>query len=117
MLSHAFAAAFAEDWIDGWNRHDVERVLAHYTEDFEMSSPNIIRIAGEPSGTLKGKPAVGAYWRKAVEEMPPLQFELHSVFVGTDSIVLYYRGRCGMAAEVFFFNDSGKVTRALAHYI
>src|SRR5262245_48004117 len=29
------ALAFAEAWVDAWNRHDLERVLAHYAEDIE----------------------------------------------------------------------------------
>jgi ketosteroid isomerase-like protein len=55
MLDKAFADHFAQDWIDAWNARDVERVLAHYTDDFEMSSPVIIRVTGEASGTLRGK--------------------------------------------------------------
>ena len=32
---------FARDWIEGWNTHALERVLSHYADDFEMSSPFI----------------------------------------------------------------------------
>ncbi|WP_447984061.1 nuclear transport factor 2 family protein [Nitrospira sp. Nam74] len=116
MLTQEFAKQFASDWIDAWNDHAVDRVLAHYADDFEMSSPLIVKIAGQPSGKLKGKHAVGAYWRKALEQLGPIRLELHMTLVGTDSLVLYYRGRRGMAAEVFFFNSAGQVTRAAAHY-
>ena len=66
MIDKKFAEHFARDWIDSWNSHDLDRVLSHYSDQFEMSSPVIIQIAGEPSGTLKGKDAVGAYWAKAL---------------------------------------------------
>jgi hypothetical protein len=36
---------------------------------------------------------------------------------GIDSVVLHYRGAGGqLAAEVFFFNSAGLVTRACANY-
>ena len=57
MIEKGFAEKFALDWIESWNSHDLDRILSHYSDQFEMSSPKIIQIAGEPSGTLKGKRA------------------------------------------------------------
>lgn len=116
MMDKDFATHFAHDWIAAWNSHDLERILAHYADDFEMSSPYIAQIAGEPSGTLKGKKAVGDYWAQALTLMPQLRFELSSVLVGINSITLYYKGTRGMAAEVFYFGPDGKVNGAVAHY-
>jgi hypothetical protein len=115
-MDKEFARHFAEDWIAAWNEHDLERILSHYADDFQMTSPVIAQIAGEPSGTLKGKAAVGAYWRKALERIPDLHFELLTVLVGVGSVTLYYRGARGLAAEVFHFDADGKVNRAYAHY-
>lgn len=116
MITREFADRFAQEWIDSWNSHDLERVLAHYADDFEMASPYIAHIAGEPSGLLKGKAAVAAYWRIALERMPSLHFELHSTLVGTESLIIYYRGVSGMAAEILFFGPNGAVTKSCAHY-
>jgi ketosteroid isomerase-like protein len=116
-MDEAFAKDFAADWIDAWNAHDLDRVLSHYADDFEMSSPVIIQVAHEPSGTLRGKPAVGAYWKKALELIPDLHFQLISVLVGVNSITLYYKGARGrLAAEVFHFDAGQKVAKAFAHY-
>lgn len=116
MIDQEFAAHFAADWIAAWNSHDLERILAHYSDDFEMSSPVIVQVVGEPSGRLQGKPAVGAYWAKALALIPQLHFELATTLLGRDSITLYYKGARGMAAEVFFFGPERKVVRAYAHY-
>ncbi|MCG3202194.1 MAG: hypothetical protein NFCOHLIN_02073 [Gammaproteobacteria bacterium] len=116
MITRDFADEFSKQWIEAWNRHDLDRVLSHYTDDFEMSSPYIVKIAGEASGTLKGKPAIGAYWGSALERLPALRFELVESLIGIESITLYYRGARGIAAEVFFFNAQGKVFKACAHY-
>ena len=116
-MDNAFAERFAADWIDAWNAHDLERVLAHYADDFEMSSPFIVQIANEPSGTLRGKDAVRAYWSKAPTLIPDLRFELNCVLAGIDSLVLHYKGARGrMAAEVFHFGADRKVLKAFAHY-
>jgi ketosteroid isomerase-like protein len=116
MMDPNFAERFAADWIAAWNSHDLDRILSHYAEDFEMASPYIARLAGEPGGKLKGKRLVRAYWAKALQLMPELRFELVSVLAGVDSVAIYYRGARGMAAEVFCFDGSGKVAKAYAHY-
>jgi hypothetical protein len=116
-MDKTFAENFAADWIAAWNAHDLERILSHYADDFEMSSPVIVQVAGEPSGTLRGKDAVGAYWEKALGLIPDLQFELLSVLAGVNSITLYYKGARGrLAAEVFHFGPGNRVVRAFAHY-
>lgn len=117
MITREFAEHFAKDWIDAWNSHDLERILSHYTDDFVMTSPRIAVVADEPSGILKGKPSVRAYWEKALALAPHLHFTLVSTLVGADSIVLTYQGPRGMAAEVFFFDQNGRVIKASAHYV
>ena len=116
MLDKAFAENFAAEWIAAWNSHDLDRILSHNAGDFEMSSPIIAQIAGEPSGKLKGKEAVGAYWAKALARIPTLHFELVTTLVGVNSITLYYKGHRGMSAEVFIFGPDKKVAASFAHY-
>ena len=111
-----FAHHFAEDWIASWNSHDLARILSHYTEDFEMSSPMIIQFMNEPTGTLKGKTAVRAYWAKALARIPNLHFDLTEVLLGASSLVIQYHGPRGPSAEVFWFDAQNKVCRAAAHY-
>jgi SnoaL-like protein len=117
MIPKAFAEKFAKDWIDSWNRHDVDGVLSYYAEDFEMTSPLIIQIAGESSGKLKGKGPVAAYWLKALRSNSGLHFELLQILIGVESVTLYYRNTQGhFSAEVLHFNSEGKVAKAFAHY-
>jgi len=117
MITREFADHFAQEWVAAWNSHDLERVLAHYSDDFVMSSPRIAIFAGEPSGVLRGKEAIGEYWQKALGAHTSLHFKLLATFVGADSVALHYQGVGGPAIEVFFFNDEGKVVRAAATYL
>jgi ketosteroid isomerase-like protein len=117
MLTEEQAGHFADEWIAAWNAHDLDRILSHYADDFEMSSPYIRDVVGEPSGVLKGKAAVGAYWSKALAKLPDLSFELIEVLTGANSVAIHYYGRGRRrACEVFFFDAAGKVSKAAAHY-
>ena len=111
------ATHFAEHWISAWNSHDINAVLAHYTDDFEMTTPMIQRLLGIESGTLKGKKAIGDYWRAALKKYPDLTFSIIEVTSGVDSVSIYYNAVLGKrAVETFFFNDKGLVYKALANY-
>lgn len=116
-MDATFAQHFASDWIDAWNAHDLERILSHYDDDFEMTSPMVVQLMGEPTGTLRGKAKVGVYWQKALTLIPDLKFELLSVLVGVHSVTIHYMGARGrLSTEVFHFGMNSKVIKAFAHY-
>lgn len=111
------AKEFAEEWIESWNSHDLDRILDHYSEDFEISSPMIKAALGTDSGILRGKEAVKQYWQAAFQKIPDLKFELIEVTTGVGSIALYYTSVMNKRAiELMFFNDAGKIARTVAHY-
>lgn len=117
MLDTDWAMAFAHEWIDSWNAHDMDRILAHYADEFQMSSPLIVERTGDPNGLLEGKASVRDYWEPSLRAEPPLEFELIDLLVGIDSITLYYRnvGR-RVVAETLIFDREGRVIRAMSHW-
>jgi ketosteroid isomerase-like protein len=82
MIDRTWADTFARDWIEGWNSRDLERVLAHYADDFEMTSPLIVERLGIADGRLKGKETVRRYWAQGLAATPQLHFDLSDVMVG-----------------------------------
>jgi ketosteroid isomerase-like protein len=111
------AKKFAAQWIESWNSHDLDSIMAHYSEDVEITTPMIKMAAGIESGSLKGKEAVRDYWQKALHKIPDLHFELVETTVGVDSVALYYKSVMNkMAIEVMFFNEVGLINRMIAHY-
>jgi ketosteroid isomerase-like protein len=117
VISIDQAQKFGQEWVNSWNSQDLERILSHYADDFQMTSPFIVTMMNEPTGTLKGKEKVRAYWAQALERLPDLHFDLIEVLASVDSITIYYHAVLGKrAAEVLFFDDNGKVRRAVAHY-
>jgi ketosteroid isomerase-like protein len=72
----AFCAALGKQWIDAWNSHDLERVLALYSDDSEMTSDKIPLLGFDPTGTVRGKERLRQYWSKGLELLPNLHFTL-----------------------------------------
>jgi ketosteroid isomerase-like protein len=118
MLDADWSRKFASEWIAAWNAHDLERILSHYSDEFEMSSPLIVERMGVLSGTLKGKEAIRAYWQIGLAAKPPLHFELQDVLVGVDTIAIYYRSatRNKMVAEILRFDEQGCIISGAGLY-
>jgi len=108
---------FATEWIESWNSHDLNRILSHYSDDFEITTPMIKVALGIENGTLKGKEKIRTYWKAALKNVPDLHFELKEVTESVGSIAVYYKSVLGkMAIEVMFFNEEGEVNKVVAHY-
>ena len=116
MIPDETADQFATDWIVSWNAHDIDRIMDHYADDVEFTSPFVIKLMDEPSGTVRGKDALREYFQKGLPAYPGLHFELLNVLTGVDSVTLVYRSVNDLlAAEVMQFNNA-KVSKVLVHY-
>jgi len=108
---------FATEWIEAWNRHDLDAILSHYADDVVFTSPFVVTLLGIPDGTVRGKAALRTYFAKGLAAYPALHFESMRVLSGVDSVVLYYRSVKDLtAAEVMAFDDRGLIVRVQAHY-
>ena len=117
MVTVASATSLANDWIDAWNAHDLDRVMAHYAEEIEFSSPFIVKLLNESAGTVRGRAALRAYFARGLAAYPDLKFDLLAVAAGVDSVVLHYRSVNHLEAfEVMVLDRAGRVCRVLAHY-
>jgi predicted ester cyclase len=111
------AWAWANDWIAAWNTHDLERILKHYEEAVDLTSPVAAQLLGKPDGKVAGKANLRAYFQRGLEAYPNLHFQLESVFWGINSVVLCYTNqRATRSAEFMEFSSTGKVTRVVANY-
>jgi len=85
-------APMAERWLEAWNGHDVDRILALYAADARHTGRRI-RDLGGSQDTLQHKEAIGAYFRRGLERYPALRFEPMSVSTGPRTVVIEYRAR------------------------
>jgi hypothetical protein len=111
------AQAFAHDWISAWNAHDLDRILAHYDDQVQLTSPVAQRF-GDGSGVIRGKAALRDYFHQGLDAYPNLRFDFLDVLWGLETVVVRYINnvRGGASAEVMLFNKEGKVTRVWANY-
>jgi ketosteroid isomerase-like protein len=95
VVNHSEAMAFAERWVQAWNDHDVEAVLAHFADDAVFTSPVATRIFPDSGGVVRGKDALRQYWTAGVQGNPALRFELLGVYAGVDTLVIRFRNEQG----------------------
>ncbi len=57
-MTEAEAQEFALEWIAAWNSHDLDRILSHYADDVEVTSPLVETVLGPGKVTVRGKAAL-----------------------------------------------------------
>lgn len=109
---------FSNQWVQAWNTHDVEAVLAHFHDDVLFTSPVAAEMFPETSGVIRGKAALRRYWTGAVRRLPDLHFVVEGVYRGVDTIVITYRNQNGgLVNEVLRFDGEGRVIEGHGTYL
>lgn len=117
MLTQEQAQQLASHWLQAWNSHDLDKILAHYAEDVILVSPIAAKLLNNPSGIVSGKAALREYFQKGLETYPDLKFELIDVMWGVQSVFFYYINQNGIkAGEVVEIDLTGKITRVSVNY-
>jgi hypothetical protein len=102
----AEAQAFTEQWVTDWNAHDVDALLAHFTDDVVFTSPTAVRLLGG-DGVVRGKEALRKYWHEGIRLIPDLHFEVLALYVGISTLVINYRNQAGgVVSEVLTFDGA-----------
>ena len=116
-LQTSFAREFAQEWIDAWNSHDLERILTHYEDEVLLSSPVALKLL-KGDGTVRGKAALREYFLLGIQAFPNLRFDLIDTLWGTETIVICYFNnvRGSKTAEVMLLNAAGKIRHVWANY-
>lgn len=109
-------AAFGQEWVECWNRRDLEALPSHYADDVEFRSLLAIRLVGNETGVVRGKDQLRAYFGTALAAFPgELDIKLLSVYRGVDGLVVQFESHGRHAAEVMELDGEGRVRRAAAH--
>jgi ketosteroid isomerase-like protein len=115
-MDHVAARLWADSWVAAWNAHDLEAVLAHFTDDVTFRSPVAAQLLGG-DGVIRGKAALRAYWAEGLRRIPDLRFEVVGVYAGVDCLVVNYRNqRNGLVNEVLIF-DGPLVSEGYGAYL
>ena len=110
--------AFAQEWIEAFNAHDLERILSHYGEEVRLISPFYLQFTEGRSDELNGLSELRHYFGTALQRYPHLRFELLDVAAGSRGPCIQYHTNLGdrIAMEAIELDASGKAARVLCHY-
>ena len=111
------AQAFAVEWVEAWNSHDLELILSHFSEVVTFSSPVVTRIVPDSEGVIQGKAALRDYWREGLRRIPNLRCEIEGVYVGVEALVINYRNQDDRLVCEVLFLDGMLVTNGLGAYL
>jgi hypothetical protein len=79
----------------------------------EFQSPLVVKLLGEPTGTVRGKPALREYFRKVLAAFPGIELEFLGAYQGVSSRLIHFQAKGGKVIEVQELNQEGKVRRAI----
>ena len=110
MIERTRAEAIASQWLEAWNAHRPDLVIAHFADDVVVASPLADRLRPGSGGVLRGKTDVLAYYQDGLAAAGDLRFTLVETLVGVDQITIVYRNHRGvLAAETGSMRDDGLV--------
>jgi hypothetical protein len=114
-------ARFIQDWLEGWNSRDVDRIMTHYSEHATFQSPSVLALKPKGEAIVRGRAAIRELYVKALERFPSLRFELEDVIERPSAVILLYRKinvfaeAPGLTVEMFELAD-GLVTRNVVYW-
>lgn len=117
MISAETAQRIAEEWVDAWNRHDLDAILDHYADDIVSVSPLAVERLGVADGAVRGKEQLRDYFARGLAPGSKLHFELQRVLLSVDGMAIYYTRDNGRhCVDVMTLNEAGKVRTATVYY-
>jgi hypothetical protein len=93
--------AFVVDWVQAFNRRDLDAVLTHFDECVRFTSPRAVAVVGVP--TVEGKAALRHYWSQALARVRTLKFTLDHTLWDADRwelVIVYVAERDGRRQRV-----------------
>jgi SnoaL-like domain len=83
--------AHAQAWIDAWNRHDLDGIVAFYSPTCRFRAPSVVTRWNRPDGVLHGREELRKQFSMGLGRSPKLHFTLLHVLTGVDSMIVVYR--------------------------
>jgi SnoaL-like protein len=103
------ASVIAHEWLDAWNAHDPDRVVAHFAENVLVVSPLLEQLRPKSKGVIEGKREVLEYYREGLAAAGDLRFELVEVCTGVAEVVIIYRNHRGILVTEWLEFDGDEV--------
>jgi len=106
------------DWIDSWNRHDLDGIMRHYADAVVFEANTVVLRWNRPDGRLHGFAELRQHFQRGLDLAPELHFELEDVFTSPSGYAtLYRRDNGNRVLDVVELNDEAKAIHVKAFYL
>ena len=118
--TRAEAETWALDWIDAWNRRDLDAVLGQFDDNVVFSSPRVREVTG--SSAVQGKDALRGYWEPPIIAAHSLRFELERIVwdAVTRELGIVHNaeidGKHALFVDLLTFAEDGRIVRGEGLY-
>lgn len=117
ILPNNTAQWIARMWMKSWNTRDLAKLAELYADACELSSPLVAIMMGEPSGRLRGKDRILAFWELLFAREEQFAGDFFTVYRGIRTVIISYRSILGKnALEQLEFDDAGRIIRSTSSF-
>ena len=112
----------ARCWEDGWNREDVDLIVAPFAPGIVFSSPFVSRLSDDGATELRGLSAVRDYVAASFHRATPgIRYTHDDSYAGVGGVVLLYTvhhpdGTARRGADLMDVDGEGRVVAWRCHY-
>jgi ketosteroid isomerase-like protein len=80
----------AHAWFAAFNAHDLDALLALYSEDAEHYSPKLKLRQPATQGLIQGKAALRVWWQDAFHRLPTLRYHVKQLMADEEQVFMEY---------------------------
>lgn len=87
---HTDLKEIALAWFHAFNTHNIDELLALYSDEAEHYSPKLKVRQPETKGLIKGKAALREWWTDAFERLPELYYHVLKLTADEEQVFMEY---------------------------
>ncbi|HEY3941107.1 MAG TPA: nuclear transport factor 2 family protein [Acidimicrobiales bacterium] len=107
----------ADRWIAAWNDHDIDAIMASYSEDVDFVASTVVQRWSREDGRLRGKAELRRHFELGLELAPHLRFTEESFLTSPAGYALLYRRENrNRVLDAVELNSNGEAARVRAFY-
>ncbi|BDT96222.1 hypothetical protein IFM12275_61980 [Nocardia sputorum] len=109
--------AHADAWLAAWNAHDLDAIMACYSDEVEFVASTVARRWDRPDGRLHGKAELRKHFELGLSLAPDLAFTEEALLIRPGGYALLYRRENGnRVLDVVELDQDGHAGRVEAFY-
>jgi hypothetical protein len=107
-----------DHWLAAWNAHDLEAIMAGYSEGVEFVASTVVGRWGRPDGQLVGRAELRRHFARGLELVADLTMVEEQLLTAPDGYALLYRRENGnRALDAVELDEDGLARRVHAYYL